>query len=355
MIENDKDLRLIVSLFNIEGEITMIKPYGEGLINSTLLVTTTKRRYILQRINTNVFKQPNELMNNICAVTEYLHARGVETLEVVHTKAGDPFLSGEICYRLYVFIEDTVTYQKVPDTKTFYNCGKAFGEFQNQLSSFDASVLTETILNFHNTPTRFEAFKKALEADVCGRAAECKQEIDFVLKHADTYYKAVEGLRDGSLPLRVTHNDTKINNILMDNKTNVGRAIIDLDTVMPGAMMYDFGDSIRSGANTAAEDEPDLDKVHLDFSLFKAYAEGFCSAVKESITKKEKELLAYGAYLMTVECGIRFLTDYLSGDTYFKIKYPTHNIVRTRAQLRLASEIEENLDKMNEVVFNACK
>ena len=355
MIDYELELKPIVSLFKIEGEITMIKPYGEGLINNTLLVTTTKRRYILQKINTNVFKKPIELMDNICAVTEYLQARGVDTLEVVHTKAGDSFLSGEVCYRLYVFIEDTVTYQKVPNVETFYNCGKAFGEFQNQLSNFDASVLTETIPFFHDTSKRFEAFKAALEADVCNRAKECKAEIDFILSHASTFSKAVDALKDGSLPLRVTHNDTKINNILMDGKTNVGKAIIDLDTVMPGAMMYDFGDSIRSGANTAAEDEPDLDKVHFDFTMFKAYAEGFCSAVKDSITQKEKELLAFGAYLMTAECGMRFLTDYLSGDTYFKIKYPTHNLVRTRSQLRLASEIEENLDRMNEVVYNACK
>lgn len=350
-----KELKPIVSLFCIEGEVTLIKPYGEGLINNTLLVSTTKRRYILQRINTNVFKQPAELMANICAVTEYLSTRGIETLEVIHTKGGKTFLEGEICYRMYTFIENTVTYQKVPDTKTFYNCGQAFGEFQKHLSEFDASRLTETIASFHDTPKRFLAFKAALEADVCGRAKECKPEIDFVLSHENTYSKAVDGLNDGSLPLRVTHNDTKINNILMDDVTNKGRAVIDLDTVMPGAMMYDFGDSIRSGANTATEDEKDLSKVHLDLSLFKAYAEGFCSQAKTSITQKEKELLAYGAYLMTVECGMRFLTDYLSGDTYFKIKYEGHNLVRARAQLQLASEIEQRLDEMNEIVFEACK
>lgn len=348
-------LKPIVSLFCIEGEITLIKPYGEGLINSTSLVSTTKRRYILQRINTNVFKKPDELMNNICAVTEYLHAHGIETLEVVHTKGGKTFLEGEICYRMYTFIEGTVTYQRVPDTDAFYHFGEAFGEFQKNLSEFDASRLTETIEHFHDTPKRFEAFQEALKADKFNRAKDCQAEIAFLLDHANTYSKLVDGLKDGSVPLRVTHNDTKINNILMDAVTGKGRAVVDLDTVMPGAMAYDFGDSIRSGANTASEDEKDVSRIHFDMGLFKAYAEGFCSAVKESITQKEKELLAYGAYLITVECGMRFLTDYLLGDTYFKIKYEGHNLVRAKSQIQLASEIEIKLPEMDEIVFAACE
>ncbi len=334
------DYKEAAKLFAIEGEVLSVEPYGEGHINRTFLVVTTKKRYILQQMNTKIFPDSDGLMKNICGVTEHLRARGIETLEVIPTVDGKPYYKGEQCFRTYAFIENTVTYQTVTDEKVFRNSGKAFGEFQNYLAQFDASVLTEAIPNFHDTPKRFKNFLAALEKDEFGRAKECQAEIDFLLKNKDTYAQVVEGLADGSIPLRVTHNDTKLNNILMDDKTNEARAVIDLDTIMPGSMLYDFGDSIRFGASTAAEDEKDLDKVHFSVPLFKAYAEGYCSAVKDSITAKEAELLPYGAYLMTVECGMRFLTDYLSGDTYFATKYAGHNLVRCRTQLKLAAEMQ---------------
>jgi N-acetylhexosamine 1-kinase len=309
----------------------------------------------MQKMNTNVFPDPDNLMRNICGVTEHLKANGIETLDVIPTRAGESFLKEEECYRVYAFIENTVTYQKVTDAKVFYNSGKAFGEFQNYLSEFDASKLTETIARFHDTPKRFNDFKAALDADKLDRAKECQKEIQFILERENTYGKAVEGLKNGTLPLRVTHNDTKLNNILMDAETNEARAVIDLDTIMPGSMLYDFGDSIRFGASTAAEDEKDLDKVHFDINLYKAYADGYCGAVKSSITQAEKELLPYGAYLMTIECGMRFLTDYLSGDTYFSTKYEGHNLVRCRTQLKLANEMEKSFDEMLAIVKNACK
>ncbi|MDE7214024.1 MAG: aminoglycoside phosphotransferase family protein, partial [Anaeroplasmataceae bacterium] len=239
---------------------------------------------------------------------------------------------------------------KVTDKKVFYNSGKAFGEFQNHLASFDASLLSETIPNFHNTPKRYLDFEVALKEDKFNRAKDCKDEIEFILNRKDTLSQVVEGLNDGSIPLRVTHNDTKLNNILMDEKTHQARAVIDLDTIMPGSMLYDFGDSIRFGASTAAEDEKDLNKVHFDTELFEAYARGFCEAVYKSITPRELELLPYSAYLLTTECGMRFLTDYLSGDTYFATKYPEHNLVRTRTQLKLAGEIEKNIKKLQAIV-----
>ena len=350
MTDYMKEYKSAADSFRLQGEVTDIAPYGEGHINLTLLVTTTEKRYIMQKMNTNVFPNPDNLMRNICAVTEHLRAHGAETLNVVPTKDGKSFLKGEACFRVYDFIENTVTYQKVTDKKVFYNSGKAFGEFQNSLASFDASVLTETIPRFHDTPKRFADFRAALDADALGRAKECKPEIDFLLAHGDTYGKVIDGLKDGSVPLRVTHNDTKLNNILMDAKTNEARAVIDLDTVMPGSMLYDFGDSIRFGASTAAEDEKDLDKVHFDIGLFRAYAEGYCGAVRESITPRERELFPYGAYLMTVECGMRFLTDYLSGDTYFATKYPGHNLVRCRTQLRLADEMEKSFADMGKII-----
>ena len=355
MTEEMKKYESVAQLFDIEGEVTGVEPYGEGHINVTLLVTTTKKRYIMQKMNTRVFTDPDSLMANICGVTQHLASRGIETLNVVPTKNGESYLKGDECYRMYDFIENTVTYQTVTDKEVFKNSGRAFGEFQNYLSEFDASKLTETIKRFHDTPKRFADFKAALEADVKGRAKDCKEEIEFVLSHENTYGLAMDGLKDGSLPLRVTHNDTKLNNILMDANTGKARAVIDLDTIMPGSMLFDFGDSIRFGASTAAEDEKDLDKVHFDIELFKAYAEGYCGAVKDSITQKEAELLPYGSYLMTIECGMRFLADYLAGDTYFATKYAEHNLVRCRTQIRLASEMEKSFDKMGEIVKEILK
>ncbi len=349
-----KEYKAKAELFDLAGEVVSIEPYGNGHINKTLLLVTTGRRYIMQIMNTTIFKDSDGLMSNICAVTEYLTGLGIETLEVVPLKTGEKYYKGDECIRIYKFIEDTMSYQRADDAEVFKSSGIAFGAFQNQLAGFDASVLTETIKDFHNTPDRFAKFKAALEADICGRAKDCKDEIDFVLSHGDTYSKIVDGLADGSIPLRVTHNDTKLNNILMDAATKKARAIIDLDTVMPGSMLYDFGDSIRFGASTAEEDEKNLDKVHFDISLFEAYASGFCPEVKDSITVAERDLLPYCSYLMTVECGMRFLTDYLSGDTYFRIHYPDHNIVRTRTQLRLAGEMEAQFDAMLDICKKYC-
>ena len=350
-----KEYKTVAEQFCLEGEVQSIEPYGEGHINVTYLVTTNKRRYILQKMNTRVFPDPVNLMKNICGVTEHLRARNIETLTVVPTKTGEAFIYGEECYRVYDFIENTVTYQKVIDKDVFRNSGKAFGEFQNYLAEFDASKLTETIKRFHDTPNRFANFKAALEKDELNRAKDCQEAINFVLDRKDTYSLCMDGLKDGSLPLRVTHNDTKLNNILMDDKTGQARAVIDLDTIMPGSMLYDFGDSIRFGASTAAEDEKDLDKVHFDIELFKAYAEGYCGAVKESITAREAELLPYGSYLMTIECGMRFLADYLAGDTYFATKYPGHNLVRCRTQIRLASEMESQFTEMGAIIADILK
>ena len=345
-----KEFKGIVEKFAIEGEIQSIEPYGEGHINLTLLVTTDKKRYIMQKMNPNLFPDAEGLMNNICAVTKHLQERGIETLVVVPTVDGQPYLRGEVGYRIYDFIENTVTYQKVTDKEVFKNSGAAFGEFQNYLAEFDASSLVEVIKRFHDTPNRFENFKAALDADAFGRAKDCKPEIDFVLSHADTYGTVMAGLADGTIPLRVTHNDTKLNNVLFDKETKKGLCVVDLDTVMPGSALYDFGDSIRFGANTAAEDEKDLSKVSLSLEYFKAYVDGYLEAAGESLTETEIELLPFAAKLLTFECGMRFLGDYINGDVYFKIEYPEHNLVRARTQFKLVEDIEKKYDEMMAIV-----
>ncbi|KAB8287286.1 mucin desulfatase [Bifidobacterium ramosum] len=347
----DPQLADIAASFQFDGTIDSIEPYGDGHINATYLVVTGTRRYILQRMNTSIFPDTVHLMRNIELVTAFLREHGKETLEIIPTTAGTSYLEDERgAWRAYVFIEHTVSYNLVPNADVFRESGAAFGEFQNYLAAFDASQLTETIAHFHDTPHRFEDFKAALAADVKGRAAGCRPEIDFYLAHADEYATITSGLADGTIPLRVTHNDTKLNNILMDETTGKARVIIDLDTIMPGSMLYDFGDSIRFGASTALEDEPDLDKVHFSADLFRAYTEGFVGALRASITPREAALLPTGARMMTLECGMRFLADYLAGDTYFATKYPEHNLVRSRTQIKLVQEMEEQDDVMRAIV-----
>ncbi|MBT1173765.1 aminoglycoside phosphotransferase family protein [Bifidobacterium sp. MA2] len=353
MAPTASELGAIAALFDLEGEVERIEPYGDGHINATYLITTTMRRYILQRMNTNVFPDTPNLMRNIELVTAFLRAKGQETLDVIPLKTGASYASlpddgGE--WRTYAFIEGTTSYSLVPNAAVFRESGAAFGAFQNQLADFDASQLTEPIAHFHDTPHRFGDFKAALEDDVMGRAATCRPEIDFFLDHADQYAVIMEGLADGSIPLRVTHNDTKLNNILMDAETGRARAIIDLDTIMPGSMLFDFGDSIRFGASTALEDEKDLDKVHFSTEYFRAYAEGFIGEVRDSVSPREAELFAFAGNMMTMECGMRFLADYLAGDVYFATKYPEHNLVRARTQIKLVREMEKKADEIRAIV-----
>lgn len=353
MTDIDPKLAAIVDQFAIEGDVKGITAYGDGHINVTFLINADQHRYILQKMNTDIFPDTVHLMRNIELVTAYLRSKNQETLDIVPTKDGASYIENEEvdgAWRIYKFIEGTISYNLVPNADVFRESGAAFGEFQNFLAGFDASQLTETIAHFHDTPSRFRDFKAALEADKMGRAETCKPEVDFFLAHEDQYSRIMDGLADGSVPLRVTHNDTKLNNILMDAKTGKARAIIDLDTIMPGSMLFDFGDSIRFGASTALEDEKDLDKVHFSTELFRAYAEGFVGKVRDSITDKEAELLAFAGNMMTMECGMRFLADYLAGDTYFATKYPEHNLVRARTQIKLVQEMEQKADEIRAIV-----
>ncbi|MEE1296899.1 MAG: aminoglycoside phosphotransferase family protein [Bifidobacterium sp.] len=349
-----RDLARVAAAFALEGDVESIEPYGEGHINATYVVGTAPgdgaesageagpacavRRYILQRMNTLAFPDTAALMRNIELVTGFLRDQGQETLELVPTRGGASWLDDATgAWRVYRFIEGTRSYNLVDDPEVFRRAGAAFGAFQGRLAGFDASLLTETIARFHDTPARYQAFLDAVARDPLGRADGVRDEIAFYTARAGQYDAIVRALADGTIPLRVTHNDTKLNNILMDAQSGEPRAIIDLDTVMPGSLLYDFGDSIRFGASTALEDEPDLDKVHFSLPLFRAYAEGFLGAVGDGVTDGEAAMLPLASRMMTMECGMRFLADYLVGDEYFAIAYPEHNLVRARTQIKLAS------------------
>ncbi len=329
--------------------------FGQGHINDTFVVHTQPenlccRRFILQRMSPAAFKRPDQLMENIIGVTDYLgreiekHGgdRSREALEVVRPKNGEPFFTDSQggAWRLYPFVEHTICYQSAETPELFAASGRAFGRFQQLLRNYPADTLYETIPNFHNTEDRLAKLKAAVESDPLGRAASCQPEIQFMLDREKDCSVALDAMRAGTLPLRVTHNDTKLNNVLMDDKTGEGMCIIDLDTVMPGLVIYDFGDSIRFGANHCAEDETDLSKVNLDLGLFAAYTAAFLEGAGGALTDAEIQYLPWGAKLMTLECGIRFLTDYLVGDVYFHIAREKHNLDRCRTQCKLVADME---------------
>lgn len=361
----EEQKRDAIAQFCFEGVYQSCQPFGNGHINDTYLVVfetgeQKTRRYILQRMNKDIFSKPVELMENIVGVTSYLRkvilANGGdperETLNVVPAKDGKAYYvdaQGEY-WRAFYFVENAASFEQVEKPEDFYESAVAFGNFQRQLADYPAAALHETIPGFHDTKARFEVFRQAVEKDVCNRAASVKKEIDFVLEREDITGVFGELLAKGEIPLRVTHNDTKLNNIMMDNETGKGICVIDLDTVMPGLAMNDFGDSIRFGASTALEDEQDLDKVWCDMDYFEAYTRGFIEGCGGRLTPKEIELLPMGAKVMTFECGMRFLTDYLQGDTYFKIHRPGQNLDRCRTQFKLVRDMEQKWQTMREIV-----
>ena len=339
-----------IAQFATTGVLTEQKPYGNGHINDTFLLVYQlpegiKKQYILQRMNHDIFKKPRELMENIVHVTGYLReaiiAQGGdperETLNVVKTRGGENYYldDGGNYWRMFLFIERTVCLEKVESAKDFYDSAVAFGNFQRMLADYPAGNLYETIPNFHHTPSRFQAFRKAVAEDKMGRAALVREEIAFALARERDTCVLTDLLAAGQLPLRVTHNDTKLNNILFDEESRKALCIIDLDTVMPGLSHYDFGDSIRFGASTGEEDEKDLSKIEMDLSLYEIFTKGYLEGCGGRLTDKEIEMLPMGAKLMTYECGIRFLADYLEGDVYFKIHRDGHNLDRARTQFKL--------------------
>lgn len=341
--------------FALEGAPVSCTPHGSGHINETyLLKTDAPHAYILQKINHHIFKDVDGLMRNIAAVSDYLYQRTPDhrrVLTLVKAKNGANYAkTGGDYWRVYEFVQDSLCLDHVDSPADFYQSAVAFGDFQRQLADFPAQTLVETIPHFHDTPDRYRQFHEALEKDALGRADGCRQEIDFVLAREQEAGKMVDMLARGELPLRVTHNDTKLNNVMLDAKTRTPLCVIDLDTVMPGLAGNDFGDSIRFGANTAAEDERDLSKVRFSMPLFEAYAQGFLSACGKALTPAEIKTLPLGAKLMTLECGVRFLTDYLAGDTYFRVHREGHNLDRCRTQFKLVSEMENQWSAMESAI-----
>lgn len=363
---DSRSLEDAVYAFGFGPQCSYVKPFGEGHINETYAVYMPGPDgkevplYVLQRININVFKNPDQVMDNIFGVTEYL--RNIirqeggdldrETLSYIKTKDGESYFEDDNGqpWRCLHYVPNSVCYQQVERPEQFYQSALSFGRFLKQLGEYPAESLYETIPQFHDTRKRFRDFVEAERKDVKNRARVCRSEIDFVLAREKDCGTLMEQLEDGVLPLRVTHNDTKLNNILFDKDTEEGLCIIDLDTIMPGLAANDFGDSIRFGASTAEEDEQDLEKVHFDIDLYEIYVKGYLEMAKEVLTPAEIESLPWGARLMTLECGMRFLADFLQGDVYFKTAYPEHNLVRARTQFRLVKEMEEQFDKMKDVL-----
>ncbi len=361
----EKEMEEVLGQYSYLGELKEAGAYGNGHINRTYLLKYEKadggmRRVILQGINREVFQNPEELMENVVSVTEYLREKIVkkggdpdrETLSVFPTGDGMYYYvdSQENYWRAYAFIEGASCYDQPKSQEDFYQSALAFGNFQYLLSDFPAEMLHETIPQFHDTGKRLNDFKEAVQKDVCGRAAQVQDEIAFVLERESDAKVFGEMLAKQELPLRVTHNDTKLNNIMIDNETRKGICVIDLDTVMPGLAAYDYGDSIRFGANTAAEDETDLTKVSCDLELFRVYTRGFLEGCRGALTKREVETLPLGAKVMTYECGMRFLTDYLEGDHYFKISREGQNLDRARTQFKMVEDMEKKWKQMAEIV-----
>ena len=359
-MDKTMDLNDVCNLFSYAGDYVKSIPYGDGHINDTYKVTYNNNgvqiNYILQKINHDIFSDVEGLMFNIERVTEYLNKmilveelpQGYEVLTLIKTLDSKSFLidkNGNY-WRSYVFIEGATGYTYATNPEMLYEAGKSFGKFQSLLSDFPAATLYETIEGFHNTKKRYETFLKCAEADLYGRKSRCENEIEFVNDRSGLCNIFVDALEVGDLPLRVTHNDTKINNVLLDDITGMGRCVIDLDTVMPGSALFDYGDAIRSCGSTAAEDSEDLENLKVDFDRFEAYTKGFLESVGSTLTNREFEMLHLSAIIMTFECGMRFLTDFLNGDKYFKVHKDEHNLIRARNQFKFVKEMEENSEKL---------
>ena len=346
-------LKKLIYQFNIYGDFIVGIPFGNGHVNDTFILNFdqggVRLNYVLQRINGDVFKEPVKVMENVDRVTSHILTKIKKThtetkrrtIRLLRTPDNKPYIFDDDgnCWRAYIFIERARAYDVLESPE------HAFGEFQQQLIDLPGR-LHDTIPDFHNTPKRIEQLEAAIKADIAGRAKDVAREIDFVLSRKDDAAALIRLNQSGDIPERITHNDTKSNNILIDDLTGEGICVIDLDTVMPGLSLYDFGDMVRTCTSPAEEDETDLDKVYMRFDMYEALFSGFCESAGAFMTAAERENLANAGKIITLEIGTRFLTDYLSGDTYFKIKRANHNLERCRSQFKLVSSIEEQMNDM---------
>ncbi len=355
----DQDKSNILRAFRLDSAPVSCEDYGCGHVNVTFLVVTeTGRRYILQKINHHAFRNVQGLSENIAAVTEFLRAKSIDprsVMALIRTTDGAP----HICYkgeywRVYDYVDSTICLQQPETDEDFYQAAVGFGTFAQLLSDFPAEKLHETIPNFHNTPDRYRLFREAIARDAAHRAAAVQPEIDFALAREAEMATIQNALAAGEIPLRVTHNDTKLNNVLLDAQTRKALCVVDLDTVMPGSSLYDFGDAIRYGASTAAEDERDLSRVEMDLGRFRVFTRGYVRACP-NLTTRELELLPLGAKTMTIECGVRFLTDHLDGDKYFSVHREGQNLDRARTQFKLAADMEKKWDDIQRIVAEETK
>jgi len=355
-------LKDVCKCFCIEGTFVGYETIRVGNVNKTyevkfILPDGTAKSFLVQNVNTYAFRQPVELMENIDKVTEHIRARkpGQIALHFHHTADRKTYVpDGENFWRMTNYIP-SVTHDGVQDLEIIRNAGKAFGEFQMQLSDFPADGLYETIPNFHNTRKRYEALKNSVALDPVGRVAQVRKELEFLFTEEERACKLTDMIESGLLPVRVTHNDTKINNVLFDQNGIQPLVVIDLDTVMPGGVGYDFGDAVRFAANFVAEDCPEWEKAGVNLDIFKAFAEGFLSMTAQTLTQNEIDTLALSCFALTAELATRFLADYIDGDKYFKINYPEHNLDRTRCQIALAKDMLLKMEQMNRIVRDCAK
>lgn len=362
----------ILDNYNIKGKLINIKEDNTGNINKTYIITFINNdieyKYLVQQINTNVFNDPYILMENILEVTNYLKEQMIlnndnnhKVLEIIKTKDNNPMCyiyddkGIKRYYRIYKYIDNSISYDKSFNKDIVYNTGKAFGNFQKLLNNYPMNSLNETIKDFHDTKKRYDKLIKDINDLSNDRVKEAYQEIEFIIKHQTICDLIINKLNNNIIPYRVTHNDTKVNNVLMNKETLDYLAVIDLDTVMPGSMLFDYGDGIRSTACTCLEDEHDLTKVKIDLELFESYTRGYLSEISDCITQEELNLMAKSIEIITLELAIRFLNDYINGDTYFKVEYNKQNLYRTKAQLALVKDIETKLDYMDSFIKKCYK
>lgn len=362
----------ILDNYNIKGKLINIKEDNTGNINKTYIITFINNdieyKYLVQQINTNVFNDPYILMENILGVTNYLKEQMIlnndnnhKVLEIIKTKDNNPMCyiyddkGIKRYYRIYKYIDNSISYDKSFNKDIVYNTGKAFGNFQKLLNNYPMNSLNETIKDFHDTKKRYDKLIKDINDLSNDRVKEAYQEIEFIIKHQTICDLIINKLNNNIIPYRVTHNDTKVNNVLMNKETLDYLAVIDLDTVMPGSMLFDYGDGIRSTACTCLEDEHDLTKVKIDLELFESYTRGYLSEISDCITQEELNLMAKSIEIITLELAIRFLNDYINGDTYFKVEYNKQNLYRTKAQLALVKDIETKLDYMDSFIKKCYK